>query len=64
VIGLQFHLEMNEDALKKMLKNGKQELIKETFVQTEEEIWNSRKLIEDNKELLFRILDRLAAREQ
>jgi len=63
VIGLQFHLEMNEDALKKMLENGKPELIKETFVQTEEEIWNSRKLIEDNKELLFRILDRLAARE-
>lgn len=64
VLGLQFHLEMNEPALKIMLKKGKPELIKENFIQSEKEIWSKRTFIENNKQLLFRILDRLAAQEQ
>lgn len=64
VLGLQFHLEMNEAALKLMLQKGKPQLIKEIYIQTEKEIWSKRKFIENNKQLLFRILDRIAAQEQ
>jgi GMP synthase-like glutamine amidotransferase len=60
VLGLQFHLEMNEPALKKMLENGKFQLTEETYIQTEGDIWKQRKWIEKNKKLLFRILDNLS----
>lgn len=63
VLGLQFHLEMTEPALQKMLEMGKTELIKKTYMQTGDEILNNRKFIESNKQLLFLILDRLSAQE-
>jgi hypothetical protein len=54
---------MTAISLQQMLENGKSELIPEKYIQPEEEIWNHQKFIENNKQLLFRILDRLAAQE-
>ncbi len=63
VLGLQFHLEMTEPALKQMLENGKPELTQGNYIQNEQEILNNQKLIENNKQVLFTILDRLATQE-
>lgn len=63
VLGIQFHLEMTRESLKEMIKNGKSELTKEKYIQSEEEIRNQEKLIENNKKVLFLILDRLARQE-
>jgi GMP synthase-like glutamine amidotransferase len=61
VIGLQFHFEMTEPALKKMIENGNEELVPGSFIQTAERIFNNRNLIENNKGVLFDLLDRLAS---
>lgn len=60
VLGLQFHFEMTENALQTMIENGSGELKPAPFIQTEEMILNNKNLIEDNKRVLFTILDRLA----
>jgi GMP synthase-like glutamine amidotransferase len=61
VLGLQFHFEMTEQALKKMIENGSAELKPSSFIQTAETILNNQDLIEDNKRVLFTLLDRLAS---
>ncbi|HUZ58569.1 MAG TPA: type 1 glutamine amidotransferase [Hanamia sp.] len=61
VLGLQFHLETTATSLQQMLENGKSELIPEKYIQPEEEIRNHQRFIEKNKEILFILLDRLAA---
>lgn len=61
VIGLQFHFEMTEPALKKMIENGTEELVPGSFIQTAERILNNRNLIENNKRVLFSLLDILAS---
>lgn len=38
VIGLQFHLEVTEDSVRKMIENGKDELKKDRYIQTPEQI--------------------------
>jgi GMP synthase-like glutamine amidotransferase len=60
ILGLQFHLEMTQQSLKKMLENGRPELMNATYIQSENEILANRSLIENNKKLLFTILDKLA----
>lgn len=63
VLGLQFHLEMSELSLKQMLENGKSELIEGKYIQSGQEILNQQKLIGNKKQVLFKILDRMATRE-
>lgn len=60
VLGLQFHLEMNEQSLKKMLENGASELVSAKYIQTKNEILKRQQLIATNKKMLFTILDNLA----
>lgn len=60
VIGLQFHLEFTGDSFKELLSKGRDELIKDKFVQTEDEILSNFKLLKTANELLFRILDKIA----
>ena len=60
VLGLQFHFEMTERALKDMIENGSAELKPAPFIQTAETILNNQKFIEENKRALFSMLDRLA----
>ena len=59
VLGLQFHLEMSELTLKQMLENGKSELIEGKYIQSGQEMLNQQKLFENNKQVLFKILDGL-----
>lgn len=60
VLGLQFHLEMNEQSVKEMLDNADQELVTAKYVQTCEEILKGQKTLSKNKRILFGILDGLA----
>jgi GMP synthase-like glutamine amidotransferase len=60
VLALQFHLEPTLESLNKMIAAGKEELKKGRYVQTETEILSNKILIEQNKKLLFELLDRLA----
>lgn len=60
ILGLQFHLEMNEQSLKEMLENGASELISAKYIQTQNEILKRQQLIATNKKMLFAILDNLA----
>lgn len=60
ILGLQFHLEMTEQSLKKMIETGKQELVNSKYIQSKNEILANQRFIENNKKMLFSILDKLA----
>jgi GMP synthase-like glutamine amidotransferase len=58
VAGLQFHMEIEEDLLKGMIDNEKAELIKASFVQSEEEIkQHASEYMNLQKEYLQQFLD-------
>jgi GMP synthase-like glutamine amidotransferase len=59
VIGLQFHLEFTYDSLKGLIDNCREELIKDEFVQTEQEILVGLKLLKTTNELMFQLLDKI-----
>jgi GMP synthase-like glutamine amidotransferase len=61
VVALQFHLEPTMNSLKEMIENGRQELRPPRYIQTEKELLNNDQLIESNRKVLFRFLDRLAS---
>lgn len=63
ILGLQFHLETTKESLRQMIANGRNELIKEKFIQTEKEIENRQEFFEDDRQFLFALLDRLAKKE-
>jgi GMP synthase-like glutamine amidotransferase len=60
VLALQFHLEQTLNSLKDMIEYGRQELKPARYVQTEKELLNIQ-LIESNKNVLFKLLDRMAS---
>ena len=60
VLALQFHLEQTPDSLQQMIENGREELMKGKYIQTEKEIINNKQLFESNKKVLFSLLTRLA----
>ena len=62
VVGLQFHFEVTQESLKKMVENGKAELSPSKYIQNEEEILAHQHLIAQNNELMFKILDRLTTK--
>ena len=58
VLGLQFHLEMDEAAIEKIIENCRAELVESKFIQTEETIRQEmKKHIPENRKLLFELLD-------
>jgi GMP synthase-like glutamine amidotransferase len=59
VIGLQFHIEVTPDLLNEMLAGGSDELKKNKYIQTEEEIRNGIKFCKEANILLHRLLDKL-----
>ena len=61
VIGLQFHLEMNNISLSGMIENCGSELIPSIWVQNEEQIINGLKYTIDSNDLMFKIMDYLEA---
>jgi GMP synthase (glutamine-hydrolysing) len=60
VLGLQFHLEMDEAAIEKIIENCRAELVESKFIQSEETIRKEmKKHIPENRKLLFELLDTL-----
>ncbi|MEZ5025613.1 MAG: type 1 glutamine amidotransferase [Chitinophagales bacterium] len=58
VLGLQFHIEMNETSIHTIIENCRAELIPSEYIQTEEEIKQKMKnYVDENKNLLFKLLD-------
>lgn len=57
VLGLQFHLETTEGSLSQMIKHGNKELISGNYIQSERDILKGHPLINENKRVLFSILD-------
>jgi len=60
VLALQFHLETTVDSLQQMIENGRKELTAGKYVQTEKELLKNKQLIESNRKVLLKLLDRLA----
>ena len=59
IIGLQFHLEMNDHTVEQMLLNDGHELTEEgKYIQTAEEIRSGFGFLEENKRDLFLLLDK------
>ncbi|GBF34558.1 glutamine amidotransferase class-I [Desulfocucumis palustris] len=59
VIGLQFHLESSPSSVEALLNNCSDELAKDSYIQTPEEIISGIKHIEKQNEIMFSILNRL-----
>ncbi len=59
VVGLQFHLEFTEDTLKDLIKNAGKELVKDKYVQTEDEIMGNLHLLKPANNLLSELMDRM-----
>jgi GMP synthase-like glutamine amidotransferase len=58
VLGLQFHLEMDEAAIENIIGNCRAELTESKFIQSEETIRQEmKKHIPENRKLLFELLD-------
>lgn len=63
MLGLQFHLETTKESLHEMIANGRNELVKEKYIQAENEIQNHQELFEENRKFLFSLLNWLAKKE-
>jgi GMP synthase-like glutamine amidotransferase len=59
VLAMQFHLEPTQSSLQQMIDEGRNELSKGKYVQTEKEILANKHLIESGRKILFKLLDRL-----
>jgi GMP synthase-like glutamine amidotransferase len=59
VFAFQFHIETTENLLINMIKNGRADLTKGKYVQSEDEILSYKEMFDSNKNVLFNILDRL-----
>ena len=60
VLGLQFHFEVTPHSLAEMIRHGRHELIEDRFVQSETVISDCANLIQENNQMLFRILANLS----
>jgi GMP synthase-like glutamine amidotransferase len=62
VLGLQFHFEVTEETLTRMIEHGREELIEGNYIQSEREILadSNSSYIKSNNSKLFDILNRLA----
>lgn len=58
ILGLQFHLEITQDSLAKMVTFGKEELTAGNCIQSEAEIRQTQYLARNNQ-LMYNLLNRL-----
>jgi GMP synthase-like glutamine amidotransferase len=62
VLGLQFHIEMNEIVIKEMISHDADELVEMgSYIQSKEVIKNGYQYLAQNKNDLFRLLDKFIA---
>lgn len=57
VYGFQFHFEMNDESIKKIAENCKNELIEDKFIQSNIELLTSKENIQKSNELMYTIMD-------
>jgi len=62
VLGLQFHLEVTEETLTEMVKNGSHELQEDKYVQSAENITPNKEYIKTNNLIMFSLLNALEKR--
>lgn len=62
VVGLQFHLEMDEAGIGRMLKHGKDDLVQGAYVQKPEEMAGQAELVNASKTILYTLLDAIERR--
>jgi GMP synthase-like glutamine amidotransferase len=62
VIGLQFHLETTNQAVKNLLEHAGDEVVEGRYIQTPEQMLTTRQYIEANRKFLCTILDYLCKR--
>ena len=60
-IALQFHLELTQANVEALVENCRNELLPAPYIQTEKELLNKDMFMDENQQLLFSILDYLAA---
>lgn len=60
ILALQFHLEMTEQSMGKMIENCRLELVNAKYIQSENAILENSRLVENNRKMLFAILDKLS----
>ncbi len=58
-VGLQFHLEVTRESLNEMVKNGRQELVPDRYIQSENEILGNTVHIPKNNNYMTKVLNRL-----
>ena len=61
VLALQFHLEVTPGGVKDLVEHCRDELVPGPFIQTEEELLDKSRFVEENQLLLFRLLDYLSS---
>lgn len=59
VVGLQFHFEMGKDNVAEILANASDDLIDEPYIQDADTIANEDRFFNQNKDILYSILDKL-----
>lgn len=59
VIGLQFHLEVTEQSISKMVHFGRADLVQSAYIQDEKEILSGKQFVRVNNEKLNEILNRI-----
>jgi len=62
VLGIQFHLEMDKQAILEIISHCKNELVPARFIQTEEELLSREDLVRSCRNELFDLLDGFALR--
>jgi len=60
VIALQFHLEVSPASINSLVENCRDELVPAPFIQSEKELLDEAKITDENRLLLFQILDYLS----
>lgn len=59
VIGLQFHMEMNNQTIRNIIENCRDKLVEVKYIQKEDEMLDRDDLLKESRELMFRLLDNL-----
>jgi GMP synthase-like glutamine amidotransferase len=59
VIGLQFHLEMNNQTIRNVTENCRDELVEGKYIRKEDEMLDRDDLLKESRKLMFRLLDNL-----
>ncbi len=59
VVGIQFHPEVTPEGIKNLIQNCCSDLTQGKFIQTADEMFSNKSFFEDNKKLLFALLEKL-----